>query len=102
MSEDEALNTAVSTMSLAQKYERRKKVNMNAKKRKGPKIKSLDRLVFLAMQRKSVYYDGPWGLLPACVVMNMQARIVNKAINSGNLYEYIPLDDRKGAKNDNR
>lgn len=82
-------------LTTEQKYNRRCKVNQTARQRTGASIRSLDRLSELAGKRKSVFYAGCWGLLPAVAVMNMPATLVHRAIVSGGLFEYSPNDQAK-------
>ena len=68
--------------------ERRRKVNATAAKCAGRPVRSVEELAALARDRRSVFHEGAWGLLPALVVMNMAASQVHAAIQSGRLRRY--------------
>lgn len=67
---------------------RREKVNATARKHLGARVCSIDQLNQLALDKRSVFHTGCWGLLPATVVMNMTARSVLRSINGKCLFEY--------------
>ncbi len=78
-------------LTLDQIIERRRKICETARARCGEPVQSLQELGSLAMDRKSVYCDNTWGLLPATVVLSMQAWCVLRAMQRGLIYRYNPL-----------
>lgn len=80
----------LSGAALTRLIERRRKTNATAAKKAGAPIRSLDELAVMVRDGQSVFHAGAWGLLPATVVMNMQARVVHSAIKSGLLRRYTP------------
>lgn len=77
-------------LSLEQKVARRRKTNTTAKKRIGRKVTSIEQLHAIALQKRSVFIEGCWGLLPAVVVMNMTASRVLSQIHAGRVFFYKP------------
>lgn len=75
-------------LSLEQQIARRTKTNATARKRIGRKVTSIEQLHSIALQKRSVFIDGCWGLLPAVVVMNMTASRVLSAIHAGRVFFY--------------
>ncbi len=71
--------------------DRRAKVYLTARQRRGAVIRSVEELAAVALLKRSVFIDGCMGLLPAVVVMNMNTSIVHGAIVSGKVYHYVPI-----------
>jgi hypothetical protein len=75
-------------LSLEQIVKRRAKVRVTASKNKGRPVRSVEQLAVLAHQRKSVYCDNCWGLLPAVCVLNMAASVVHRELRRGVVFQY--------------
>jgi len=77
-------------LTLEQKVDRRNKINMTAACRCGKQVTSVEQLMDLVAQKRSVWLRNG-GLLPAIVVANMATSQVYLRIKSGGMFEYIPL-----------
>lgn len=60
----------------------------------GPKVYSVETVIRLADEGRSVICPNMWGVLPCSFLQNMQARLVVNCIKSG-LYIYIPKSEQK-------
>ena len=84
-------------LTIKQKCERRTKTNRTASAKCGACVKSIEHLAKLAEEKRAVYCNGCWGLLPAIVVMNMRTGAVYDAIKKGGVFEYSALANAQNS-----
>jgi len=78
-------------MTPAQIVQKQSKRNATARYQLGKQVHSVDQLAALASERRSVYCDNAWGLIPAVFVMNMITSVVLREINAMRVFEYNPI-----------
>jgi len=77
------------------KIQKEKRRNATARERKGQLVWSVEQLIDLARQKRSVFVEPCLGLKPAMVVANMSAMRVHRMIQSGAVFEYCPKSKKE-------